>query len=45
MGIVFEEGPRDLSFTEFGIGEHSDDRHALSGTDQVEPEFPEEPGV
>lgn len=43
--VVFQHGLGDFAFTEFRVGQGSDDRHALSGGDQVEPEAPDGPGA
>src|SRR6266702_8545481 len=40
---AFQQGGHDLAFPQPGMGQAPDDRHAVGGGDQIQPEPPEEP--
>jgi len=43
--VVFEQGPGDFVFPDFGIGQAPDDGHSFRGDDEVAAESPEETGL
>ena len=43
--VVLKERLGDLAFTDFRVRQAPDDRHAVGGADQVEPESPKVAGV